>query len=145
MSRRARTQPLAGTSARDVERLLGVEADSLISVELKQTSTGSHYALKFDQAQRFGGAWRRTLRIPAKRVRGYEQRSPRVRPSDVRYRAEQNRRRFWFWLLFALPIDAPIVAAAADDPRVIDEFRAAILVLADANADDQSLERWLAA
>ncbi len=135
-------RPLYGTHARQVEHLLGLEAWSLRAVELDRGGPASYYVLRFRQ-QQFAGETRRTFRIPAKRVRGYQQRSATARPRDVRYRAAQSRRRFAFWLLCWL--DAPVVdiAICDGDIGVIDELRAAILLAASGGAAHADL--WLAA
>lgn len=146
MSRRVTPTPLAGEHARTIERLIGAGAGTLLSVEHRQNTSGSRYVLKFSGPPlRFGGRWSNRLRIPARRIHGYQQRSPTALPRDVRARARQNKRRFWFWLLSQLPVSAPVIADSSyDDLAAIDEFRTAILILAHGGADEQSIERWLA-
>jgi hypothetical protein len=119
--------PLPGPDARRVEQLLGLQPYSLRGVERRRNGD---YALKF-RTQRVGDAWPRVLRIPAKRVHGYRQRSAHVRPRDARARVRANQRRFAYWLMWKLGIDAPIVQRAIyqHDLTAIDELRRAILAL----------------
>ena len=73
---RSRHSP-AGGDARTVEHLIGLDRFSLRAVERR---ANGDFALVFKKPARrrpLGPAW--VLRIPAKRVFGYQQRSPYVR------------------------------------------------------------------
>ena len=133
-------RPLTGTHARELEALLGLKPWSLRSVEHEPARRT--YLLRFRQ-QLFAGRSRRVFRIPAKRVIGYEQRSPTARLRDVRYRADLNRRRMALWLFARLGIAAPVVELALlrGDLGAIDELGAAILLAAGGGVDDVQL--WL--
>ncbi len=140
--RHHRDVALTGTHARELEALLALEPWSLCAVDRTVSGAGRYFVLRFRQ-QRFAGGSRRTFRIPAKRVTGYEQRSPTARPIDIAYRANENRRRFAIWLLSWLDVGAPIVNLALFDGDLgaIDDLRAAILLAADGGAEDADL--WL--
>jgi hypothetical protein len=125
---------VTGTHVRELEALLGLQPNSLHDVRLRA------YILRFDQ-QRFAGSWRRTFRIPAKLVRGYQWKS--AGPYDARYRAKASRRRFAIWLACWYAADPVTDRALIDgDLAVIDELRAAILIAADGGAEHA--EFWLA-
>ena len=122
-------RPLTGPNARQLEQLLGLEAWSLRKVARR---ANGDYALEF-RTQKVGRHWTRVLRIPAKRVHGYQQLSPTARPRDVAYRADQNRRRFAIWLeQRGIAWTAPVIERACwgRDLAAVDELRAAILLAA---------------
>ncbi len=135
-----RHRHVVGTHARELEALLALEPFSLYGVD--RAADGA-YRLRF-RHQSFAGSGRRTFKIPAKRVIGYEQRSATARPCDVAHRANANRRRFAIWLMSWLDVGAPVVDVALldGDLGAIDELRAAILLAADGGAGDADL--WLA-
>ena len=71
------------------------------------------------------------LRIPAKRVFGYQQRSPHVRDRDVRAQRKANARRFAFWVFDHVGYDCPFVERALwdRDLTAVHELRQAIVSL----------------
>ena len=81
---------IESTEARTVERLLGLEARSLHAVERR---ANGDFVLCFKH-QCLDHRWRRTLRIPARRVAGYQRRYPGFAPPerDVRARRKRNAR-----------------------------------------------------
>jgi hypothetical protein len=145
MSRLRPTPPLDSEHARDIEYLLGIEpGNHLVSVELKQNSTGARYVLKFDRPERFGGGWTSQLKIPAKRIRGYEPRTANPSPQRVHDGAQSSRRSFARWFSWKVDHRAPFnriaVFSYPPDYRVVDDLRAAVLIL----ASTQDAEAWLA-
>jgi hypothetical protein len=120
--------PLPGAGARLVEHLVGLQPNTLRAVERRADGA---FVLKF-KTQRLNGSYPRMLRIPAKKIFGYEQRSPRVRERDLRARHRQNARKFAMWLMWKVGIDAPVVHRVIfeRDPAAVDELREAILTLA---------------
>jgi hypothetical protein len=72
---------------------------------------------------------KRVLRIPARRVEGYRQRSPHVRARDLRARRKKNARAFAWWLHDRLGHDVPVVERALrrGDLAAVDELRAALI------------------
>jgi len=122
------SDPLAGHYARLVEYLLGLEGDSLRAVERRRNGD---FALRF-KYQRVGYRSVRVLRLSARRVFGYEQRSPYALERDVRARRRANARRFAIWLMWRIDHRAPIVniALSKGELDAVDELRDAILRLA---------------
>ena len=123
-----RHRPPMNADARLIEELLGLERFSLRGVERR---ANGDFAVTF-RTQRLGNGYPRVLRIPAKRVLGYCQRSPTARPSDVAARRKASDRRFAYWLMSRVGHDAPVVRRAvfARDLAAVDELREAILALA---------------
>ena len=123
-----RRQPLYHPEARTIEHLLGLKPYSLTGVERRRNGD---FALMF-RTQKLGDQWPRVLRIPARRVFGYQPTSPDVRERDIRARRKANDRRFAQWLMWRLAVDAPIVERALwkRDLTAVDELREAILTLA---------------
>ena len=122
-----RRPPLHGRDARLIEYLLGLRPFSLTGVQRRRNGD---FALMF-RTQRVGDRWPRVLRIPARRVFGYQQHSPLARDRDVRARRRANSRRFAVWLMWRLDVHAPIVNRALwrGDLSAVDELRDAILRL----------------
>jgi hypothetical protein len=121
------TPPLALAPAeRRLEQLLGLRAGTFQRVDRARDGA---FVIRFAY-QPIGGRWSSRLRIPWRRVAGYRQRSPYVRPRDVRARRKANARRTWLWLMWKISLDAPISRASYDDsPELIDELRRLILEL----------------
>jgi hypothetical protein len=119
--------PLMSVHARTIEDLLGLDRYSLRGVERR---ANGDFALMF-RTQRVGDSWPRVLRIPAKRVFGYMQRSPVATDRDVRARRQANARRMALWLFDRVGPNCPVVARALWDSDLtgVDELRAAILAL----------------
>ena len=120
----ARRQPLHGQDARTIEHLLGLRRWSLTAVERRRNGD---FALLF-RTQKVGDRYPRVLRLPARRVFGYQQRSPHARERDIRARHKANARRFALWTFDHVGYDCPLVQRAWDgDLAVVDELRDAIL------------------
>ena len=69
---------------------------------------------------------RRVLRLPCKRVRGYQPTTPDVRPRDRRAREKWSAWRFMQWAMFRFHYDLPLVRRALDgDLSGVEQFRAA--------------------
>jgi hypothetical protein len=128
--------PLPGTDARLVEHLLGLEPNTLRGVERRRNGD---FALQF-KTQRVGYRWLRTLRIPQRRLFGYQQGVPHVSERDVHARRRANGRRFAIWLMCNVDVHAPVVHRAVHgDETAIDELREAILML---TAPDRVVLLW---
>lgn len=124
----ARRNPLMSPDARTIEHLIGLRKFSLTGVGRR---ANGDFALTF-KTQRVGDVYVRTLRIPARRVFGYQQRSSLVSDRDVRARRKANARRMAQWLMWKLDVDAPIVERAlwGRDLSAVEELRDAVLRLA---------------
>lgn len=124
----ARRPPLMHPAAREIEQLLGLRRYSLVRVDRR---ANGDFALEF-HTQKVGDRWPRVLRIPARRVFGYQQRSPFARDRDVRARQRANARRFALWLMWRINVNAPLIERALwqHDLTAVDELRDAILTLA---------------
>src|SRR5262249_32272128 len=108
------------------EQLLGLRMYSLLAVERR---ANGDFALRI-RAQRVGDHYPRVIRIPAKRVFGYCQRSPFASDRDIRARVKVNQRRMVLWCFDRFGYRCPLVPRAWDgDLETVDEFRAAILSL----------------
>ena len=124
----ARRPPIMHPAARRIESLLGLKPYSLTGVERRRNGD---FALML-HTQKLGDHWPRVLRIPAKRVFGYQQQSPYVRERDVRARRKASDRRFALWLMWKVDVDAPIIERALwrREYEAVEELRDAILELA---------------
>lgn len=129
------TRTIESTEARTVEQLLGLEARSLHAVERR---ANGDFVLCFKH-QCLDRRWRRTLRIPARRVAGYQPRYPGFVPPerDVRARRKRNAQSFAFWLTWRVDHGAPVARCAFSEDclAAIDELRAAIVALAPPTDD----------
>ena len=122
-----RREPIYGNAARTIEELIGLKPYSLTSVERRANGC---VALTFRQ-QVIDRRSCRVLRIPFKRLIGYEPRSSTSRPSDQRHRRRLGQKRFSWWLADEIGITAPVVARALFDRDLsgIEELRGAVLSL----------------
>ncbi len=119
--------PVYSPSARTIEHLLALKPYSLTGVERRRNGD---FALTL-HGQQVADRWTRVLRMPAKRVFGYQQRSPHVRDRDVRAQRKANSRRMALWVFDHVGYDCPLVERALweRDLTAVDELRAAILAL----------------
>ena len=142
----AALRPLPGPNARQLEVLLALAPWSLRKVD---RAAGGAYRLSF-RGQKIGNQYgKRTLRIPSRRIHGYQPRSPVDEPTR-RARARLNKRSFSRWIWWRVSMDCPAAVGAfgarAFEPGAldaIDELRALLILLADGGADRVDL--WLAA
>ncbi len=103
-----RRPPIPGPDARHVEHLLGLAPWSLLDIERR---VNGDFALRI-RGQLVAGRYRWVLRIPRRRIIGYQHLQP-TRPRIARYRQRENARRTAWWLWDLVGGDAPIITRAS--------------------------------